>query len=73
MTRLPTLSTRDALTALQRGGFTVCRYSKHIVLKRGNCTVSVPQYRHEMKLSTLKRLLRYAGVSMAEFSAWREG
>lgn len=70
MTRLPSMSTRDVIRALQRGGFVVRRNSDHVVLKRDHCTVSVPQYQHEMKLSTLRRILRYAGVSVDEFQQW---
>ena len=69
MPRLPRLSSREAIRALERLGFDQIRQrGSHIVLRRGSVTCIVPQ-RRELKLGTLSSVLQQADVGVEEFIA----
>ena len=69
MPRLPRLSSRDAIRALERLGFSIIRQrGSHIVLRRESVTCVVPQ-RSELKLGTLSSILQQADVGIEEFVA----
>ena len=69
MPRLPQLSSRDVIRALERLGFDQIRQrGSHIVLRRGSVTCIVPQ-RRELKLGTLSSVLQQADVGVEEFIA----
>ncbi len=64
MPKLPHISGREAVRAMQKLGFEVTRQKgSHIVMKRGadGCNHS------EIKIGTLAGVLRQAGISAAEF------
>jgi predicted RNA binding protein YcfA (HicA-like mRNA interferase family) len=67
MPRLPHLSGRDIVSALQRLGFTVARQrGSHIVMRRGGSGCVVPDHR-EVKAGTLAGVLKQAGITAGEF------
>jgi predicted RNA binding protein YcfA (HicA-like mRNA interferase family) len=67
MPRLPRLSSREAIRALERLGFVQVRQrGSHIVLQRGSTTCVVPQ-RRELKLGTLAGILNQAEIGVDEF------
>ncbi|MDZ4401563.1 type II toxin-antitoxin system HicA family toxin [Prosthecobacter sp.] len=69
MPKLPHISGREAVRALQNLGFEVARQKgSHIVMKRGSDGCVVPNH-HEIKTGTLAGVLRQAGVSAEEFIA----
>ena len=71
MPRLPKVSGREAVAALERAGFQVRRRrGSHIVMvKRGFPeTLSVPDHR-QLRPGTLRALIRKAGLSVEEFLA----
>lgn len=69
MPRLPRLSSREAIRALERLGFEQIRQrGSHIVLRRGSVTCVVPQ-RRELKLGTLSSILHQADIGVEEFVA----
>ena len=69
MPKLPHVSGREAVRALQQLGFEVSRQKgSHIVMKRGADGCVVPNH-HEIKTGTLAGVLRQAGVSAEEFIA----
>lgn len=69
MPRLPRLSSREAIGALERLGFLQIRQrGSHVVLRRGSVTCIVPQ-RRELKLGTLSSVLQQADVGIEEFIA----
>lgn len=69
MPRLPRLSSRDAIRALERLGFVQIRQrGSHVVMRRGSVTCIVPQ-RGELKLGTLSSVLQQADVGIEEFIA----
>jgi predicted RNA binding protein YcfA (HicA-like mRNA interferase family) len=67
MPRLPHLSGREIVRALERIGFQVVRQrGSHIVLRRAGAGCVVPDQR-EVKIGTLAGILKQAGVSADEF------
>ena len=67
MPKLPHVSGREIVRALQRLGFVVLRQKgSHIILRRGSAGCVVPDHR-EVKLGTLSGVLKQAGVSADEF------
>lgn len=69
--RLPTLTARDVIGALERAGFVVSRTSG------GHCRlihatdparkVTVPVHRGDLKRGTLRGIIAQAGMTVAEF------
>lgn len=69
MPRLPRLSSRETIRALERLGFVQVRQrGSHIVLQRGSLTCVVPR-RKELKLGTLAGILDQAELSVDELMA----
>jgi len=69
MTRLPVISGRECVKALQRVGFVVKRQeSSHIILRRESpfAQVVVPDHR-ELDRGTLRAILRQAGITVEQF------
>ena len=68
MARLPTVSGRKAVAALERAGFEVRRQrGSHIILVKAGKpkTLSVPDHR-QLKPGTLRALIRKAGLTVDE-------
>ncbi len=69
MPRVPRVSGKETVRALQSLGFEVARQrGSHIVMGRGPSGCVVPNHR-EIKPGTLSGVLRQAGVSVEEFIA----
>lgn len=71
MPRLPRVSGRQAVAAFRRVGFDVERHhGSHIILtKPGHfSSLSVPDH-HELRVGTLRGLIRKAGLTVDEFIA----
>ena len=71
MPKLPRLSGRDTIRALERLGFEQVRQQgSHVVLRRETggevCGCVVPMHR-ELAVGTLRGLLRQAGITVDEF------
>ena len=61
------ISGAEALTALERLGFSVIRQTgSHVRLARGDRRVTVPMHRN-LVVGTLQSILRQAGVSLDDF------
>lgn len=74
MPRLPRISGREAVTAFERAGFRVRRQrGSHIVLTRplSRVTLAIPDHR-ELRVGTLRALIRAASLSVDEFVALLE-
>lgn len=70
MTKLPVISGRDCVKALERAGFFLKRQEgSHIILRRNSrfAQVVVPDYR-ELDRGTLRGIIRQAGLSVEEFA-----
>lgn len=71
MPPLPVVSGRGAVSAFESLGWQVVRQSSsHIVMVREgqNVTLSVPDHK-EVAKGTLRRLIRSAGLTVAEFNS----
>ena len=69
MPRVPRVSGKETVRALQSLGFEVARQrGSHIVMRRGPSGCVVPNHR-EIKSGTLSGVLRQAGVSVEELIA----
>jgi len=67
MPKLPRISGRECLAALQKMGFAVARQKgSHIVLRRGSSGCVVPNHK-EIRVGTLSGILKQAGISAEEF------
>jgi predicted RNA binding protein YcfA (HicA-like mRNA interferase family) len=69
MPRLPHISGPEAVSALERLGFTQVRQKgSHLIMRRGSAGCVVPMHR-EIKTGTLANVIRQAGVTPEEFIA----
>jgi predicted RNA binding protein YcfA (HicA-like mRNA interferase family) len=69
MTKLPRISGRECVRALERAGFSVIRQrGSHIVMRRDDpfAQVVVPDHR-EIHTGTLRDIIRDAGLTIDEF------
>lgn len=67
MPKLPQVSGRETIRALERLGFKVVRQrGSHVVLRRETTGCVVPDHR-ELKTGTLMGVLRQAGVTPEQF------
>jgi predicted RNA binding protein YcfA (HicA-like mRNA interferase family) len=67
MPKLPVVSGKDTIIALEHLGFTVTRQKgSHVVLRKGNIGCVVPNHK-ELKSGTLAGIIRQAGLSVDEF------
>ena len=69
MSRLPSLNWQRVTTALERAGFVFDRQrGSHMVYYHSetNRTVVIPKH-HEMKMGTLREILREANITREEF------
>ncbi|HMD98265.1 MAG TPA: type II toxin-antitoxin system HicA family toxin [Terriglobia bacterium] len=69
MTKLPGVSGRDCLTALEKVGFYLKRReSSHMIVRRDHpfVQVVVPDHK-ELDRGTLRSIIRHAGLSVDEF------
>jgi predicted RNA binding protein YcfA (HicA-like mRNA interferase family) len=69
MTKLPSVSGRECVRALELAGFVLKRQTgSHMILRRDSpfAQVTVPDHR-ELDRGTLRAILRQAGISVDEF------
>lgn len=69
MSKLPRVSGRECVKALERAGFYFKRQTgSHIILRRDDpfAQVVVPDHK-ELDRSTLRAIIRHAGLSVDEF------
>jgi predicted RNA binding protein YcfA (HicA-like mRNA interferase family) len=69
MSKLPLISGKESITALEKAGFYIKRReSSHVILRRDNpfAQVVVPDHK-EIDRGTLRAIIRQAGLSVAEF------
>jgi predicted RNA binding protein YcfA (HicA-like mRNA interferase family) len=67
MPKLPHVSGREAVRALEKMGFVQLRQKgSHLIMRRGAVGCVVPMHR-EIKVGTLTGILRQAGVTADQF------
>jgi predicted RNA binding protein YcfA (HicA-like mRNA interferase family) len=70
MTKLPRISGRECVRALEKGGFFFKRQEgSHIILRRNDpfAQIVVPDHK-ELDRGTLRAIIRQAGLSIDEFT-----
>jgi predicted RNA binding protein YcfA (HicA-like mRNA interferase family) len=68
MSKYPVLKADEVIKALQKIGFVETRRKgSHIQLKKSNLLVTVPIHNKDLKLETLKSILRQAKLTLDEF------
>lgn len=69
MPKLPRISGRECVAALERLGFVQVRQrGSHVVMRRGDAGCAVPMHR-EIKTGTLRGILKQASITPDEFVA----
>lgn len=66
MPRVPGVSYRRAVRALEKVGFRVDRETKHTVMKKNGITVSIP-LDNPVDAFTMGSIVRHAGLTVEEF------
>jgi len=67
---LPALKPVDVIRVLERNGFwRITGRKKHRICTDGNHIVPVPFHRRDLKLGTLRSIIRLAGWTVDEFIA----
>jgi len=67
--KLPVVSGRDAVKALEKAGWQVKRWKNHIVLTKPGSLVSLSVPDHEeLAKGTLRRILKQAELTVEEFN-----
>lgn len=71
--RLPSLTARDVVRALEKAGFTVTRtsgsHARLVHVADPRRAVTVPMHRGDVKRGTLHAIISQAGLSVSEFVA----
>ena len=71
MAKLPSVSTRRCVQALEKVGFYQTRHSggNHIYVRRDNplTQIAIPANRNSLAKGTLRRIIRDAGMTVDEF------
>lgn len=68
MSGLPDVKPREAIRALERGGFHIHHIKgSHYILKKGNRRVTVPYHNRSLKKGTLRSIIEQAALTVDEF------
>jgi len=72
MTRLPTLTARKVIQALESGGFVIDRQrGSHLIMKHleKRFTIAVPKHGKDLNRNLMKLIIKQAGLTEDEFQA----
>lgn len=70
--RLPTLTPSEAIRIVERAGFRFVRSrGGHRIFARGNTLIVLPFHRRDLKLGTLRAIIKATGLTPDEFLALR--
>lgn len=68
MPRLPSLTSRDVIRALERGGFNFVRQKgSHRIFIKGSIGLTVPVHSKDMRKATLRHIIQQSRLSVEEF------
>ena len=71
MPKLPVLTPREVIAALERAGFMFERQKgSHRIYVKGNIGVTVPYHNKDLKPKTLKHIIKQSGLGLPEFVKW---
>ena len=67
MPEYPVIKPKTVIKALRKMGFIIIRTKgSHTQLKKGNLLVTVPVHNHDLRLETLKSILRQAKITVEQ-------
>lgn len=70
MPKLTTVKPREAARALERAGFSFVRQKgSHRIYVKGDIGVTLPWHSKDMRLGTLRHIIKQSGLTVEEFSA----
>lgn len=72
MPKLPPMKAREVEMILTRAGFILARQSSHRMWCKGEWCVPVPMHPRDLKIGTLRSIIRMAGMSVDEFLRYRQ-
>lgn len=68
MPKLTTVKPREAARALERAGFSFVRQKgSHRIYVKGDIGVTVPWHSKDMRIGTLRHIIKQSGLSVEEF------
>jgi predicted RNA binding protein YcfA (HicA-like mRNA interferase family) len=67
MPKLPPMKAREVETILARAGFVLDRHTDHRVWCKGERCVPVPSHPRDLKIRTLRSIIKDAGLTVQEF------
>jgi len=66
--KLTTVKPREAARALERAGFSFVRQKgSHRIYVKGDIGVTVPWHSKDMRIGTLRHIIKQSGLSVEEF------
>ena len=71
MAKLPPMTAREVEAILTRAGFVFVRQTDHRIWAKGTLTVPVPVHPRDLKVGTLRGIIKLAGMSTDEFLRYR--
>lgn len=72
MVKLPPMTAREVEAILHRAGFVFIRQTDHRIWRKGALTVPVPSHSGDLKMGTLRRIVKFAGMTTDEFLSYRD-
>ncbi len=66
MPKLPGISQRQAVAALEKAGFVLIRQSSHIIMSNGARTLTIPRH-NPINAYTMGNIVKQAGFTPEEF------
>ena len=68
MSKLPALTSKEVIRALERAGFQFVRQKgSHRIYIKENIGVTVPYHNKDLKPATLKHIIRQSGIDLKDF------
>lgn len=68
MSKLPALKAREIIKALEGAGFVFIRQKgSHRIYVKGNLGITVPFHNHDLKIGTLRHIIKQSGLKIKEF------
>jgi predicted RNA binding protein YcfA (HicA-like mRNA interferase family) len=72
MATLPAMKARDVEAILRRAGFVLDRQTSHRIWAKGQLRVPVPAHPGDLKMGTLRSIIKLAGMTDEEFLGYRD-
>jgi predicted RNA binding protein YcfA (HicA-like mRNA interferase family) len=71
MPPLPAMKAKEVERILERAGFVFVRQTGHRIWERGDRSVPVPTHPRDLKMGTLRGIIKLSGMTVDEFLSHR--